>query len=75
MPWFVTLLLFVASFVLQTLMVKSTRPDPATLSEFDFPQFDEGTPQAVIFGDVWSTGWFVAWFGNLRTVKITQEKK
>lgn len=75
MPWFVQLALFVASFLLQSLLVKSQVQKPATLSDFDFPQSDEGTPQGVLFGDGWSEGWFVGWYGNLRTVKITQEKK
>lgn len=75
MPWFVTLILFVASYVLQALLVKSPTQKPATLSDFDFPQSQENTPQAVIFGDVWTEGWFVAWYGNLRTKKITADKK
>lgn len=70
MPWFLPLLLFVASYVIQALLVKSSSQRPATLEDFDFPQADEGTPQAVVFGDTWSEGWFVAWYGNLRTQKI-----
>lgn len=75
MPWYVVLALFVASFILQALLVKTVHNDPATLGDFDFPQADEGTPQGVVFGDVWTGGWFVAWYGNLRTKAVDSGKK
>lgn len=61
----------IASFAIQVIL----RPTPqkqkaAALEDFDFPQVDEGTPQAVIFGDVWIEDWHVLWYGNLRTSKI-----
>ena len=43
---------------------------PATLDEFQIPQIKEGTPQAVVFGDVWLTGWQVLWYGNLQVDPI-----
>ena len=49
---------------------KVETPKPATLDEFDFPQIEEGTPQCVIFGDVWIPDWCVLWFGNMRTSAI-----
>ena len=49
---------------------KVETPKPATLDEFDFPQIEEGTPQCVIFGDVWIPDWTVLWFGNMRTSAI-----
>lgn len=70
MPWFVVLGLFVASYVLSGLLMKKNRIKPASLEEFEFPQADEGTPQPVVFGDVWQSGWFVPWYGRLRTKKI-----
>ena len=49
---------------------KAQKPEKATLKDFDFPQFEEGTPQPVIFGDCWTQDFFVAWYGNLRTSAI-----
>jgi len=69
--WAWALVSLVASFVLQSVLVKPPKPQkPASLADFDFPQSDEGTPQAVCFGDNWTAGWFVMWWGNLRTKKI-----
>lgn len=75
MPWFVVVALLVVSFVLTSLMVKKQNQKPASLEEFDFPQADEGTPESVIFGDVWQKGPFVPWYGQLTTKKIKQEGK
>ncbi len=43
---------------------------PAALSDFDFPQSTEGTPQAVIFGDCWTEDWMVLGVGNFRTTPV-----
>lgn len=43
---------------------------PARLSEFQFPQHDEGSSQAVIFGEAWSGDWMVLYYGNLNTEAI-----
>jgi hypothetical protein len=71
--WFVALAFMVVSVALTVLIQPHSQnqvPDPAGLKDFDFPQDAEGTPQTVVFGDVWLDGWFVAWFGNLRTEPI-----
>lgn len=61
----------VAGYFIQGLLApKAQVQKPAALSEFDFPQFEEGTPQPVIFGDAWTSGWFVLWYGNYRTTKV-----
>lgn len=61
----------VVSFVLATALTpKPKTPAPATLKDFEFPQVDEGTPQAVVFGEVWIEGWMVLSYGNLRTKSI-----
>lgn len=71
MPAFlISLLLMAASMLLTMLLVKRSKPKPAGIEEFDFPQFDDGTPEAVFFGDTWATGPMVVWWGNLRTKKI-----
>lgn len=76
MPWFVVLALFVASFALSALLTpKPETPKPATLEEFEVPQWEEGTPQAWPFGDVWLQGWMVGWYGNLKTYEINAEGK
>lgn len=75
MPFWIVIALFVASFVLSSLLVKGQKQKPAALEEFEFPQADEGTPRAVIFGEDWTPGWQVLWYGNLRTKKIKSKKK
>ena len=49
---------------------KVANQKPATLSDFDLPQVDEGTPQCVVFGDVWVNDWMVLSYGNLRVKAI-----
>jgi hypothetical protein len=71
MPMFAwALIMLVASYAITSLTMKQQKVKPASLEEFDFPQADEGTPQSVVFGDVWTGGWMVLWYGNLRTIKI-----
>lgn len=71
MPMFAWALVFmVASYLIQAVLVKPQKMKPASLEEFDFPQIDEGTPEAVFFGDCWTEGWMILWYGNLRTKKI-----
>lgn len=71
MPLFAWALIFmVASYAIQSLTMKQQTQKPASLEEFDFPQVDEGTPHAVVFGDGWTAGWQVLWYGNFRTIKI-----
>lgn len=45
-------------------------PAPAKLSDFNFPQITEGTPQQVVFGDAWLADWMVLGYGNYRTTPI-----
>lgn len=76
MPAFAwALVLMVVSSAISTLMVKRPKVKPASEDEIDFPQEEEGTPQAVQFGDGWSKGFQVIWHGNLRTKKIKQKGK
>jgi len=72
MPLFAWALVFlVASYVITAVTMKTPQPQgPASLEDFDIPQVEEGTPHAVVFGDVWLEGWFVLWYGNYRTTKI-----
>lgn len=76
MPLFAWALVFmVVSALLSSLLIKPQNIKPTALEDFDFPQADEGTPEAVFFGDGWTDGWFVLWYGNYRTRKITKGKK
>jgi hypothetical protein len=65
--------LLIVSYAITALTSKSTKPKdarPSTISEFSFPQFDLGTPQAVVFGEVWTSDWMVLYYGNLKTEAI-----
>jgi hypothetical protein len=63
--------MLVVSFAIQMLVTpKAEKPTKATIQDFDYPQFEESTPQAVYFGDNWSPDFFVSWYGNLRTSAI-----
>lgn len=65
------LVLLVASFLISTALTPKVKPpEPASLDEFDFPQSEEGSPQAVIFGEVWTGDWMVLDVGNYRTTSI-----
>lgn len=66
----IAFVMLVVSFFLQALLVKRPKQKPAALSDWDFPQFDEGTPQTVFFGDCWQDGPCIMWYGNYRTIKI-----
>lgn len=68
------LALLVASYAIQVLIApKPIKPKPAAFDEFDFPQMEEGTPQAVIFGDVWAPDWCVLYYGNYRTSAVKSD--
>lgn len=54
---------------------KPPKPKPPALEDFDFPQFEEGTPQIVVFGDVWLKDWMVLTVGNYRTTAIKADGK
>lgn len=69
------IIMLVASYLLESLMSTKKKPKPASLQQFDFPQVDEGTPQAVVFGDVWTQDWVVLWYGNLRSDAIHAKQK
>jgi len=64
------LILVVTTYVTMSRMPKAEPPKPQAFEDFDFPQVDEGTPQAVVFGDCWSSDWTVLAVGNYRTAAI-----
>lgn len=46
---------------------------PSALEDFDFPQDAEGTAQMVVFGDVWTDGWMVLWYGDFQVIPIRKK--
>lgn len=76
MPMFAwALISLVASYVLTALTMKTPKQTAASLEDFDIPQINEGTPEAVVFGDGWLDGWQVLWYGDFRTTKIKSKGK
>ena len=73
--WAWALVFLVVSVAIQAILIKPINQSPTSLEDFDFPQADEGTPQAVFFGDCWTNGWMVLWYGNYRTTKIKSKGK
>lgn len=64
-----------ASYLISALFTPKTKQQgnpPASQSDFDFPQFEEGTPQAVFFGEVWTSSWMVLGQTNFRVAPITK---
>jgi len=50
-------------------------PDDAarqSFDEIDFPRAEEGTPQAVTFGECWTPDWCVLAVGDYRTTSIVK---
>ena len=70
--WAIALLII--SYAITALTTpRPKKPDdakPAILKDFQFPLAEEGTPQAVVFGDCWTPDWQVLWVGNYRTEEI-----
>lgn len=77
MPLFAWALIFlvVSTALTMVLTPKPVAPQASALGDFDFPQIDEGTPEMVMFGDGWTDGWMVLWFGNLRSTKVKSKGK
>lgn len=71
MGWDVALFMLAASYLIQmALAPKQQVQPPAAMEDIEFPQAEEGTPQAVIFGDCWCADWTVLAVGNYRTTEI-----
>ena len=68
--WVQFALLMTSMLVSMLVRSSGTKPTKATLDDFDLPVPDEGTPQYVVFGDVWLDDWVVLSFGDLTTKKV-----
>lgn len=75
--WWALAMLAASVLINAALAPKPASAKPATIQDFDIPQVKEGTPQSVVFGEVWTADWQVLGFGNFRTkaVKAKQAKK
>jgi hypothetical protein len=71
----IAIAMLVVSYVITSMLMKQPKQKPAALEDWDFPQSDDGTPQTVYFGDCWTTGPMVIWYGNYRTFKIKSKGK
>lgn len=71
----IAFVMLVVSYLLQSILVKRPSTKPAALSDWDMPQWDEGTPQPVYFGDCWTDGAMILWWGNYRTKKVKSKGK
>lgn len=69
--------LLASAFLSAAMAPKPEIPKPAAFEDFDFPRVEEGTPECVVFGDVWLSDWVVLWYGNYRIepIKSTASKK
>lgn len=70
-------MLVVSILINVALAPKPAQPKAATIEDFDMPEVKEGTPQSVVFGEVWTSDWQVLGYGNFGTeaVKADQAKK
>jgi hypothetical protein len=63
--------MMVASYLISVAtMPKQQGALPMAFEDIDFPQADEGTPQAVFFGDCWTEDWMVLAVGNYKVDEI-----
>jgi len=63
--------LLVASYVITSSMAKKPESaKPASIEDFDLPVAEEGTPQAVVFGDCWTGDWQVLYYGGLTITPV-----
>lgn len=69
------LALMIASYLITSSMAQGTKQQPnkpAAMADFEFPQFEEGTAEAVIFGDVWMQDMMVLYYGDFQVDPIYQ---
>lgn len=65
------LVMIAISLLITTAMApKPARREPEQFEDLDFPQVEDGTPQCVVFGDVWISDWTILGLGNYRTTEM-----
>lgn len=65
-------IIIISTYLAYTMQPKPQEPKPAAFSDIDVPQVEEGTPEIVVFGDVFIPDWTVVAMGNFRTTAIKQ---
>lgn len=76
--FFTLLILFAITFVLSEFLKPKPKVEdarPAGIGDFKFPTATEGRPVPVIWGTVKQEGPNVVWYGDLRSVAITEKVK
>jgi len=68
--WEALAMLVISYIVSYAMMPKTPVQKPEAFNDINFPQSEDGTPQAVIFGDCWSGDWTVLAVGRYRTTEI-----
>jgi hypothetical protein len=71
--WSAVIFMIISAYISYSMMPKVQNRTPEAFADIEFPQFEEGTPQAVIFGDCWSSDWAVIAVGDYRTEEIRGE--
>lgn len=62
---------FVASLIISVVTApKSVGPPKPLFEDMQVPQIEDGTPQSVVFGEVWIVDWMVLGMGNFRTTQV-----
>lgn len=75
MGWDTAIYMLIASFLISAALApKIQQPKPEALEDLDIPQFEEGTPQCVVFGDCWCPDWMVLGYGNYRTSEVKSDQ-
>lgn len=70
--WWYNIIIMIAAYVVSAMLMPKPKTKPTALEDIEFPQFEEGTPQEVFFGDVWTESWMVLGTGNFRTKRIEE---
>lgn len=70
MSWAYLAIVAISAYLSYKNRPKTVVPKPVAFEDFEFPQFEEGTPQCVFFGDNWTQDWMVLSFGNYRVEPI-----
>jgi hypothetical protein len=68
--WVAIAMLIISYIITQASIPTPENARPTAFDDIDFPQAEEGTPQAVIFGDCWSSDWMVLAVGGYRVEPI-----
>lgn len=66
-------IMIAAAYISASMAPKQQAAKPVAFQDINFPQFEEGTAQAVIFGDCWTGDWMVLAVGNYRVETISAE--